>query len=67
MKTKKSVGNSGLNKKIEKVNKKLDMIIVILLAKSGFTRKEVADVLKVSEKTIERMLPFEKLKKRREE
>lgn len=67
MKTKKSVGNSGLNKKIEKLNKKLDMIIVILLAKSGFTRKEVADVLKVSEKTIERMLPFEKLKKRREE
>lgn len=58
--------NKNLNEKLRYITKRLDMILVILLAKSGLKRKEVADVLEVSEKTIERMLPFEKLKRRKE-
>jgi len=58
--------NKNLNEKLRHIAKRLDMLLVILLAKSGFTRKEVADVLEVSEKTIERMLPFEKVKRRKE-
>jgi hypothetical protein len=53
------------NDKLEKINKKLDILIAIELAKSGLPRKEVAAVLDVSEKTIERMIPFEKLKPKR--
>lgn len=58
---------SGSNKKLNKILKRLDTLIVIQLAKSGLTRKEIADVLEVSEKTIERMLPFAKLSQRRRE
>jgi len=57
--------NKDLVKKLGYIAKRLDMITVILLAKSGFARKEIADVLGVSEKTIERMLPFKKLKQKR--
>jgi len=59
--------NRNLNEKLSQLNKKLDIIIVVLLAKSGLTRKEIADVLGISEKTIERVVPFEKLKQKRHE
>jgi len=59
--------NSNLNEKLGQLNRKLDIVIVVLLAKSGLTRKEIADVLGISEKTIERMVPFEKLKQKRHE
>ena len=58
---------NSLDEKLDKIAKKLDIVIVVQLAKCGLTRKEIADVLKVSEKTIERMLPFEKLKQKRHE
>lgn len=50
--------------KPDDILKRLDILTVIMLARSGLTRKEVAEVLEVSEKTIERMLPFEKLKRK---
>jgi DNA-binding NarL/FixJ family response regulator len=50
------------NAKLEGLDRKMDMLIVIELAKCGLNRKEVADVLEVSEDTIERMLPFGKIK-----
>jgi DNA-binding transcriptional regulator LsrR (DeoR family) len=59
--------SKDLNEKLGQIAKKLDILIVTQLAKSGLTRKEVADVLGVSEKTIERMLPFAKLSQRRRE
>jgi DNA-binding NarL/FixJ family response regulator len=59
--------NKDLGNKLRYITKRLDMITVILLAKSGLTRKEIAGVLGVSEKTIERMLPFEKIKQKRRE
>ena len=58
---------SKSSESLDKVAKKLDMVIVILLAQSGLTLKETAEVLKVSEDTIERMLPFKKLKSKMQE
>ncbi len=53
------------NKRLDEISKKLDIILVTLLARSDLTRKEIADVLGVSEDTIERMLPFRKFKSKR--
>jgi DNA-binding transcriptional regulator LsrR (DeoR family) len=53
------------NNKLDEVLKKLDILVVVQLANSGLTRKEIAVVLGVSEKTIERMLPFAKLGQKR--
>jgi DNA-binding NarL/FixJ family response regulator len=43
------------NVKVEDLSKRLDLIAATLLAVSGLRTKEIAQVLKVSEKTIERM------------
>lgn len=43
------------SKKIEEIVKRLDLISAILLAQSGFKRIEIAKILSVSDKTIERM------------
>jgi hypothetical protein len=51
-----------LNSKMDDISKKLDILLVIQLAKCGMTRVEAAKVLGVSEDTIERMLPFGKIK-----
>lgn len=58
------MSNASLRKKLDKIAERLDMIVVILLAKSGLKRKEIADILGISEKTIERMLPFREIKKK---
>ena len=39
----------------EMLERRLDMIAAILLARGGITRKDVAEILGISEKTIERM------------
>lgn len=57
----------SLGKRLDKIAKRLDMIVVILLARSGVNRKEIADILGMSEKTIERMLPFRQIKQSRKE
>ena len=54
--------NRNLNEKLSQLNKKLDIIAVVLLAKSGLTRKEIAKALGVSEKTIQRLIPVSKIK-----
>jgi orotate phosphoribosyltransferase-like protein len=60
--------SEGTAKRIlDEVSKKLDILIVVQLAKSGLTLKEIAKVLNISEDTIERMLPFRKLKLKRHE
>lgn len=53
------------NKKLDEILRKLDILAVVHLANSGLTRKEIAKVLGISEDTIERMLPFRKLKPKR--
>jgi DNA-binding NarL/FixJ family response regulator len=55
------------DRKLDEILKKLDIIVIVQLAKSGLTLKEIAKVLGVSEDTIERMLPFKKLKPKRHE
>jgi len=55
------------NKKLDEVLRKLDILAVVQLAKSGLTLKETSKVLGISEDTIERMLPFKKLKPKRHE
>jgi lambda repressor-like predicted transcriptional regulator len=55
------------NKRLDEILRKLDILAVIQLAKSGLTLKETSRVLGVSEDTIERMLPFKKLKPKRHE
>jgi transposase len=61
MKSSQNIRIEGFDEKIGKVIKRLDIIAVVLLAESGLSRKEIAEILGVSEKTIERMLPFGKL------
>jgi transposase len=58
----KGIPEKGINERLDKVIKRLDILAVILLVKSGLTRKEIADVLGVSGKTIERLIPVSKLK-----
>jgi len=57
--------DESLGKRLDKIARRLDMIVVILLARSDLDRKEIADIIEVSEKTIERMLPFRQIKQRR--
>jgi len=45
--------------------RRLDMLLIIQLAQSGLTLKDISKVLNTSEDTIERMLPFKKLKPKR--
>jgi predicted DNA-binding protein (UPF0251 family) len=52
----------NINSKLNEVGKKLDTLIVIELAKAGLSLSEAAETMGVSEDTIERMIPFRKLK-----
>ncbi|MGA2768886.1 MAG: helix-turn-helix domain-containing protein [Candidatus Bathyarchaeia archaeon] len=51
-----------MNERLDKIVKRLDLITVILLVRSGLTRKEIAEALEVSEKTIERLISVSKIK-----
>ena len=59
--------NPELNKKLDKIGKRLDMIIVIMLAQSGLNLKDIAEILDISERTIQRMLPFRQIKQSQKE
>jgi DNA-directed RNA polymerase specialized sigma24 family protein len=51
-----------INERLKDINKKQDMLVIIGLAEGGLNLPEVAKVMGVSEDTIERMLPYGKLK-----
>ena len=61
------VNDKSLGKKLDKIAKRLDMIIVILLARSGLKLSEIADILEISERTIQKWLPFRQIKQSRKE
>jgi len=46
----------------KEILRKLDMMLIVHLAKAGLSLRETSDALKISEDTVERMLPFKKLK-----
>jgi transposase len=50
------------NDRLDRIIKRLDIITVILLVRSGLKRKEIAEALGVSEKTIGRLIPVSKIK-----
>jgi len=50
---------------LEKISKRLDMILVILLAKSGVNQSEIAEIIGTSERTIRNWLPFRQIKQSR--
>jgi transposase len=56
------MSDKGTGQKLDKIVKRLDIITVILLVQSGLTRKEIAEALGVSEKTIGRLIPVSKIK-----
>ena len=57
------MSDKAANEKLDKVIKRLDILTVISLARSGLSRKDIAGALKVSEKTIERLISVAKIKK----
>lgn len=57
------MSDKASGEKLEKIIKRLDILTVILLARSGLSRKEIAETLGVSEKTIERLIPISKIKR----
>jgi len=59
--------DESLKRKLDKIVKRLDMILVVLLAKSGLKLNEIAEILGISERTIQRMLPFRRIKQKRKE
>ena len=51
-----------LIEKIDEQNKKFDVIIALLSAGVGLSKEDIGFLLNVSEKTIQRMIPFGKIK-----
>ena len=54
--------NQGIEDRLDKINKKLDLLIVILLVNSGMKLADIAKTLNVSVRTIQNWLPVAKLK-----
>jgi DNA-binding NarL/FixJ family response regulator len=61
----KQMKDSDSSRKLNDILRRLDVLVIIQLANSGLTLKEIASTLHISEDTIERMLPFKKLKSKR--
>lgn len=60
--------DESLVERLDNIAKKLDILIAILLAKSGVTQKEIASILGISDRTIRNWLPFFKeIKQKRKE
>ena len=49
-------------RELREIRRKLDMLIVIELASRGLNLKEIADILNVSERTIQRIISIRKIK-----
>jgi transposase len=54
--------NKGIEERLDKVNKKLDLLTVIILVNSGMKLKDIAQTIGVSVRTIQNWLPVAKLK-----
>ncbi|MEO8514045.1 MAG: hypothetical protein ABI543_10825 [Ignavibacteria bacterium] len=52
-----------MEKQLEILTNKIDILIIIELTKCGLTKKQIAKVLKIGDKTIDKILPYNELKK----
>jgi len=57
----------NVEEKLDKIAKRLDMILVILLARSGVNQAKIAEILGITERTIRNWLPFRQIKQSRKE
>ena len=46
------MNEKAINEKLDKIIKRLDIVTVILLVKSGLTRKEIAEVWALAKKQL---------------
>ena len=54
--------NQGIEERLDKVNKKLDLLIIILLVNSGMKLPDIAKTLGISVRTIQGMISIAKIK-----
>jgi excisionase family DNA binding protein len=54
--------NEEIIKQLKELNKKMNIFLVLLLANQELTLKEVADILGVSERTIQRVISIRKIR-----
>lgn len=54
--------DKNIGETLDKIAKRLDMILVILLAKSGVNQSEIAKIIGTTERTIRNWLPFRQIK-----
>jgi len=59
--------DKNVKETLDKIAKRLDMILVILLAKSGVNQSEIAKIIGTTERTIRNWLPFRQIKQSRKE
>ena len=59
--------DKNIGETLDKIAKRLDMILVILLAKSGVNQSEIAKIIGTTERTIRNWLPFRQIKQSRKE
>ena len=52
-----------MEEKLDLLLKKIDILLIVELTKSGLNKKQVAKVLKISDNTIDKILPYSELKK----
>ena len=63
MRSRKSKTNGRILRELKEIRRRLDMLIVIELASRGLELKEIAGILNVSERTIQRIISVRKIKK----
>jgi len=51
-------------KRMDRIARRMDIVVVVLLARSGLSKREISKVLGTSEKSIERMLPFRQIRRK---
>lgn len=54
--------NQGIEKRLDNISKKIDLLIVVMLINSGMKLADIAQTLGVSVRTIQNWLPVAKLK-----
>jgi hypothetical protein len=54
--------NQDIVERLDATNKKLDLLIIILLVNSGMKLSDIAETVGLSVRTIQRMIPVAKLK-----